>query len=95
MGGAGGWRDNFAPLASLDWQVHVYGEPTPDVAAMCRARRLALHVFPWRTEMDRTGLVRNAVYLVRPDGYVALADPDARPVTLQTYLDERRLSIPP
>ena len=83
--------DNFAPLASLDWQVHVYGEPTPDIAAMCRARRLALNVFPWRPEVDRTGLVRNAVYLVRPDGYVAVADPDARPVTLQTYLDERRL----
>ena len=83
--------DNFAPLASLDWQVHVYGEPTPDIAAICQARRLLLNVFPWRTDMSRTGLVRNAVYLVRPDGYVALADPDARPVTLQTYLDERRL----
>jgi len=45
--------------------------------------------------VDRTGLVRNAVYLVRPDGYVALADPDARPVTLQTYLDERRLRVSP
>jgi hypothetical protein len=41
--------------------------------------------------MEGTGLVRNALYLVRPDGYVALADPDARTVTLQTYLDERRL----
>jgi 2-polyprenyl-6-methoxyphenol hydroxylase-like FAD-dependent oxidoreductase len=83
--------DNFAPLASLDWQVHVYGEPTPEIAATCRARGLALDVFAWQTDMDRTGLVRNGVYLVRPDGYVALADPDARTVTLETYLDERRL----
>ncbi len=58
---------------------------------MCRARGLALDVFPWRTDIEGTGLVRNALYLVRPDGYVALADPDARTVTLQTYLDERRL----
>jgi 2-polyprenyl-6-methoxyphenol hydroxylase-like FAD-dependent oxidoreductase len=83
--------DNFAPLASLDWQVHVYGEPTPEIAATCQARGLALDVFAWQTDMDRTGLVRNGVYLVRPDGYVALADPDARTVTLETYLDERRL----
>jgi len=26
---------------------------------------------------------------VRPDGYVALADPDARAATLTRYLDER------
>jgi hypothetical protein len=83
--------DNFAPLASLDWQVHVYGEPTSELAATCQARGLALNVFAWRTDMDRTALGRNAVYLVRPDGYVALADPNARTVTLQTYLDERRL----
>ena len=62
----------------------------PDIAAMCRARRLLLNVFPWRTEMGRTGLVRNAVYLVRPDGYVALADP-GEAGTLQTYLDTRGL----
>jgi hypothetical protein len=83
--------DNFASLTSLDWRVHVYGEPIVEIAATCQARGLALHVFPWRTGMDRTGLVRNAVYLVRPDGHVALADPDARAVTLETYLDERRL----
>ena len=40
--------DNFAPLASLDWQVHVYGEGTAALAAACGARGVALHVFPWR-----------------------------------------------
>ncbi|MCI0545728.1 MAG: FAD-dependent monooxygenase [Candidatus Rokubacteria bacterium] len=80
--------DNFAPLASLSWQVHVYGEPTAEIAATCRARGLALHAFPWRTDMGRTGLARNAVYLVRPDGYVALAAARARAAVLETYLDE-------
>src|SRR5206468_2031360 len=60
--------DNFAPLRSLAWQVHV---------------------FPWWPEIRRTGLRRNALYLVRPDGYVALADPDARASTLARYLAER------
>ena len=85
--------DNFAPLSSLTWQVHVYGQATPEIGAACRQRRLALHVFPWQSAIRRTGLRRDAVYLVRPDGYVALADPDARASTLTRYLDERLVSV--
>ena len=63
--------DNFAPLTSLDWQVHVYGEATAELRTACQNRQLPLHVFPWSVAARRTGLRRNAVYLVRPDGYVA------------------------
>jgi hypothetical protein len=69
--------DNFMPLTSLDWQVHVYGEPPPGIPELCQRRGLPSHVFPWQPVMGRAGLKRNAVYLVRPDGYVTLADPDA------------------
>jgi hypothetical protein len=41
----------------------------------------------------RAGLARNAVYLVRPDGYVAFADPERRAEGLSSYLDARKLSI--
>jgi 2-polyprenyl-6-methoxyphenol hydroxylase-like FAD-dependent oxidoreductase len=60
--------DNFTPLKSLGWQVHVYGEAAPEIHAMCDDRDLPLHVFPWRVETGQTGLQRDAVYLVRPDG---------------------------
>jgi ABC-type taurine transport system substrate-binding protein len=86
--------DNFTALSSLDWQVHVYGEHPAALAAACRRRGLALHVFPWRGSMRRAGLARNAAYLVRPDGHVALADPEASAATLQGYLDDRGLREP-
>ena len=79
--------DNFAPLEALTWQVHVYGAAAPEITAACRERQLALHVFEWRSTMRRRGLQRDAVYLVRPDGHVALADPTARAATLTSYLD--------
>ena len=41
-------EDNFTPLTSLDWQVHVYGDAAPEIQAVCEARKLPLHVFPWR-----------------------------------------------
>ena len=42
--------------------------------------------------MKRTGLRRNAAYLVRPDGYVALADAEGSAATVASYLDERQLT---
>jgi 2-polyprenyl-6-methoxyphenol hydroxylase-like FAD-dependent oxidoreductase len=83
--------DNFTPLTSLDWQVHVYGEPSPELQTLCQARQLPLHVFAWQAQMHRCGLRRNALYLVRPDGYVALAGDQVQPQTLGKYLDARQL----
>ena len=79
-------QDNFAPLTSLAWQVHVYGEPRRGVAEACAELRLPLHLFAWQPGMRRAGLEDAALYLIRPDGYVALADPHADPERLRHYL---------
>jgi len=84
--------DNFTPLTSLTWQVHVYGDATRETQVACDERRLPLHVFPWRPEMGRAGLRRNALYLVRPDGYVALADAEGSGSAITSYLDARKLA---
>jgi 2-polyprenyl-6-methoxyphenol hydroxylase-like FAD-dependent oxidoreductase len=81
--------DNFAPLASLAWQVHVYGEPRRGLADACASLHLPLQVFAWRTGMRRARLLRSALYLVRPDGYVGLADPHADPERLREYWRDR------
>ncbi|MGO9836736.1 MAG: FAD-dependent monooxygenase [Polyangiaceae bacterium] len=86
--GAGG-PDNFAPLASLDWQVHVHGDASRDLLDACARRGLPMHAFPWRAGAGKAGFAPSAVYLVRPDGYVALADGAARPAMLEKYLDAR------
>jgi 2-polyprenyl-6-methoxyphenol hydroxylase-like FAD-dependent oxidoreductase len=78
--------DNYEPLSSLDWQVHVYGDASERITEVCRARNLALHTFAWRDSMDKSGFARNALYLVRPDGYVGLAASDGDPENLDRYL---------
>lgn len=80
-----GGNDNFAPLSSVGWQVHVYGAARADLAEACADLRLPLHRFAWDPRMERAGLQRAASYLVRPDGYVALADPRAGPARLREY----------
>lgn len=64
---------NFAPLASMDWQLHVYGEASPALAETARGLALPLHAFPWSDAARDAGLAQDGAYLVRPDGYVGLA----------------------
>ena len=84
--GAGG-GDNFTPLASMDWQVHVYGEASQQVQDVCQAFKVPLREFPWSDAFWSAGLMHDALYLVRPDGYVALAEPNARAQVLERYLE--------
>jgi hypothetical protein len=83
-------EDNFAPLTSLDWQVHVYGDVQQGLREECAKLRLPLHAFAWQPGMRRAGLQNAAVYLIRPDGYVAFADPRAEPKQLRHYFVELR-----
>lgn len=84
-------EDNFAPLTSLQWQAHLYGKARDDTAATCARLRLPLHVFPWQPQMRAAGLSRDALYLIRPDGYIGLADRDADSERLRDYVE--RLGI--
>jgi hypothetical protein len=86
---AGG--DNYASLSEPVWQAHVYGAPGEAFRESCAARKLPLRVFPWHPEFERAGLALNACYVLRPDSYVALADPDADAATLERYFASRRI----
>jgi 2-polyprenyl-6-methoxyphenol hydroxylase-like FAD-dependent oxidoreductase len=82
--------DNFAPLVSLDWQIHVYGQAGAGLRASADLHGVPLHVFAWGPDAQRAGVRQDAAYLVRPDGYVALADPSASAREVSAYLDARR-----
>jgi 2-polyprenyl-6-methoxyphenol hydroxylase-like FAD-dependent oxidoreductase len=77
--------DNFAPLTAMTWQAHVYGAPSSALRDWCAGHGLPLHAFDWRAEYQEVGLARDAVYLLRPDTYVALADPAGAPEALERY----------
>ena len=88
-----GGGDNFAPLASLDWQVHVYGAPPNAIEPACRELGIPLHRFSWTADADRAGLLRGALYLVRPDGYVGLADAQCDVGALRQYVADWELAL--
>jgi 2-polyprenyl-6-methoxyphenol hydroxylase-like FAD-dependent oxidoreductase len=87
--------DNFASLSAMGWQVHVYGTARPELSAWCAGQNLPLHVFGWRSEYQAAGFVRDALYLLRPDTYVALSEPAGTPDALHRYFADRRIRPAP
>jgi 2-polyprenyl-6-methoxyphenol hydroxylase-like FAD-dependent oxidoreductase len=87
--------DNFAPLATMDWQIHVHGSVSTELAAWCSARDVPLHVFGWQSEHEKAGLARDALYLLRPDSYVALADGSGAASALDRYFGDHGIQLAP
>ena len=89
----GDGTDNFVALADIGWQVHVYGTAGADLRAWCAEHALPLHVFDWRDAHEAAGLERDALYLLRPDSYVALADPTGSPRAIERYAADHAIRL--
>jgi 2-polyprenyl-6-methoxyphenol hydroxylase-like FAD-dependent oxidoreductase len=86
-------QDNFEPLRSLDWQAHVYGEVAKDLATACDELHLPLRIFTFDENTKDAGVERDALYLVRPDGYIALASAEQSAARLRAFAEQFRLSF--
>jgi len=81
--------DNHAPLDKIDWQVQVYGEAGDGLRTWCLLHGMQIREFAWSRRHEEAGFARNAHYLVRPDGHVALCDPSHGPDALAHYFRDR------
>ncbi|MBT2582965.1 FAD-dependent monooxygenase [Planococcus sp. ISL-109] len=79
--------DNFAPLRSVDWQIHIYGKAQPELIDFAHSQSLELHEFAWEAKMHDAGFKQDALYLIRPDGHVALATERQWLRVLKMYLE--------
>jgi 2-polyprenyl-6-methoxyphenol hydroxylase-like FAD-dependent oxidoreductase len=86
-----GALDNYDSLNTLRWQVHVYGAAPAQLQQWCQEHGLALNVFAFAPEHAAAGLTRDALYLLRPDTYLALVDAAAQPGALEAYFAARQL----
>jgi hypothetical protein len=81
-------QNNFSPLNSLDWQIHVYGSASNALEDLVGRWNVPVHSFVWDQPAHAAGLGNNAAYLVRPDGYVALASTEQGLGELEKFLGE-------
>ncbi|MEO8945879.1 MAG: hypothetical protein ABI338_05225, partial [Gemmatimonadaceae bacterium] len=97
----GGTTGSHGYLASARWcWKFIHGEfstpsdhcqgsdPRGDIGLECQQLNRPLHVFWWSQNARNAGLVPDAAYLVRPDGYIALPDSGAKSNALRRYFAE-------
>jgi hypothetical protein len=83
--------EETAALAQMTWQVFVYGQPSASLTAWCRENGVALSVFEHRPDLAAIGVPKDALYLLRPDTYVAVADLRGDPAVLERYFSQRQI----
>jgi len=88
-------RDNYDSQNAMAWQGHVYGGAGSALRSWCRQQGLPLRELAWRPQYGEAGFAQDALYLIRPDGYVALAEPSGAADVLQRYFAQRGIRIAP
>jgi 2-polyprenyl-6-methoxyphenol hydroxylase-like FAD-dependent oxidoreductase len=85
--------DNFAALKGCDWRIQVYGRPKPRLQALADDLGVPLDRFGFDKAASRAGFMKDALYLVRPDGYVGFAEPNQNVEALKRFLKRNDLRL--
>ena len=84
-------HDTHAVLDGRTWSAHAAGRVDTDTLKALKDTGIAFHQWPDDTAMRKAGYLAGALYLVRPDGYVGLADPRPGAATINDYLSRHGL----
>ena len=77
--------DNYVPLREMTWQIHILGTATKELVDWCEAHAIPLHNMAWKQEYADKGFAENAVYLIRPDTWIAMVDQQGRLSAITDY----------
>jgi 2-polyprenyl-6-methoxyphenol hydroxylase-like FAD-dependent oxidoreductase len=86
--------DNYAPLTERAWQIHIYGEAKAYLDAKAQGLGLKLYTFAWTDSLLEFGLVKDAMYVIRPDGHLGLVHQHQNLAALDAYFTHIGYQIP-
>lgn len=87
------YEDNYDSLKQMRWQLHLYGEATPELQRWCAETNLPLSIFSWTASHHQAGLPENSAFLLRPDGYIALASLNSHEARLDAWFEKNNACI--
>lgn len=85
--------DNFEPLKSLSWQIHIYGEISENVHEELKSLDFPIHIFPLHPAKLKN-LSENMIYFIRPDGHIAIMVPKNKITLIKEYVERWGIKLP-
>lgn len=86
-------HDTHAVLDGRSWSAHASGRLDPETSLALKEAGIAVHLWPDDTAMRKAGYISGALYMVRPDGYVGLADPGPSAKAVHDYLSRHGFQL--
>lgn len=80
--------DNYDCLNSMAWHIQIYGDTHSNFNSVANFRGFRIFEFTWSKEAEALGFARDAFYLIRPDGHIALCDLRQNTSVLKAYLND-------
>lgn len=80
--------DNYNCLKLMDWHIQIYGQTHSTFNSVANFRGFKIYEFEWSKSAKALGFAKDAFYLVRPDGYIALCDLRQNAHILKSFLIE-------
>ena len=80
--------DNYETLNSMTWHIQIYGETNSNFNSVANFRGFKIFEYQWTKEAEELGFARDAFYLIRPDGHIALCDLRQNTGVLKTFLND-------
>lgn len=80
--------DNYNCLKLMAWHIQIYGKTHSNFNSVANFRGFRIYQFEWSQGAEAKGFIKDAFYLVRPDGYIALCDLRQNISVLKKYLNE-------
>ncbi|BAC12594.1 pentachlorophenol-4-monooxygenase [Oceanobacillus iheyensis HTE831] len=80
--------NNYDALKSVDWQIHVYGKNSKKLNRLSQSFSIPVHYYKWSKVAKRKKVEKNSIFLVRPDGYIAVVITKKEIDVLKNYLNK-------
>lgn len=80
--------DNYESLSTMEWHIQIYGRAFGQFNSVANFRGFKVIEFQWSSEAAAKGFIKDAFYLIRPDGFIALADVKQNSSILKNYLND-------
>lgn len=80
--------DNYDCLNAMSWHIQIFGDTHSNFNSVANFRGFKIFEFSWSKEAEALGFARDAFYLIRPDGHIALCNLRQNTSILKAYLND-------